>query len=163
MTSEKYVTFRLSNEWYGINILLVREISQIAEITTVDHAPPYIKGIINLRGQLATIFDLNLCLDGKAPAAQEISNCIILKTAKELKNFKKLSHVAQTETIGLIVDSVGDILEISLSNIQNTITQTSGLEDRFIEGIVRQDNRLITLLNVSEILSPERTTLKTLS
>lgn len=156
MPQQQYVTFKLGSEWFGINIILVREITQISAITSVDYAPPYIKGIINLRGQLATVFDLHLCLKRPQETAIQSSKCIILKNAKELKKHQTGNKTTCNETIGLTFDSLENILDIDTDIIQDSPSETSGIEERYIEGIVIINNSLLTLLKVEEILSPQK-------
>ena len=111
----QYVTFRLSGQLMGMDILLVREINQLMESTYVHRAPESIIGLINLRGQIVTIFDLAKRLNMPVGDRSRAHN-IILKSNTELLQIrsreKREDLISADEMVGLRVDAIGDVMEI---------------------------------------------------
>jgi purine-binding chemotaxis protein CheW len=134
------VVFSLLNENYGIDIYKVQEIIQYREITYVPKAPPFVKGVINLRGKIIPVIDLK---ERFSLAEKEITpdtRIIVVEIA--------------SQTVGLIVDSVTEVLRISTSNIEPPPPVTT-IEADFIEGVGKLDERLIIILDIDRILSKE--------
>jgi purine-binding chemotaxis protein CheW len=134
------VVFSLLNENYGIDIYKVQEIIQYREITYVPKAPPFVKGVINLRGKIIPVIDLK---ERFGLAEKEVTNdtrIIVVEIA--------------SQTVGLIVDSVTEVLRISTSNIEPPPPVTT-IEVDFIEGVGKLDERLIIILDIDRILSKE--------
>ncbi|MEQ9823271.1 MAG: chemotaxis protein CheW [Puniceicoccaceae bacterium] len=158
-TQQQYMTFYLGQHLFGISILLVREINQNLDITPVSKVPKYIRGVLNLRGQVVTVMDLakRLSFDG-AEGSQDAS-CIVLKTNTEIDS-SDISHSLDDRTladkVGLYVDRIGDVLNIASKEIIRTPTRDSKLDKRFIKGVVRLNDQLLILLNLKEVLNPEQ-------
>lgn len=153
----QFATFKLDEQLFGIEILFIREINQLMDITPVQKAPEYIRGLINLRGQIVTVFDLGkrFGLDNR-----EISNSshnIILKTNNELavvcSNAGCDELVTSQDTIGFLVDDIGDVIEVEDHDIEPPPANLGEVDGRFLSGVVKLDNGLLVLLNVEEILS----------
>lgn len=152
------MTFYLGQHLFGISILLVREINQNLDITRVSKVPDYIKGVLNLRGQVVTVMDLAKRLDFDDVEDSDQANCIVLKTLNELESNETsvdLEDSTIADKIGLYVDRIGDVQDIETSEIIKTPTQDSKVDKRFIRGVVRLEDQLLIILNLKEVLKLE--------
>ena len=137
----KFLTFALSNEEYGIEILRVREIIGLMDITTVPQTPEYMKGVINLRGKVIPVIDLRL----KFSMQEEIhtqETCVIVV---EVNN----------TSIGIIVDSVSEVLDIKSGDIEETPSFGQGIDTNFIMGLGKVKEQIIILLDIESVLSSD--------
>lgn len=136
---DKFLTFALENEFYGIDIKYVTEIIGIQSITQVPELPDYVKGIINLRGKIIPVIDVRLrfCKDSKI---YNDRTCIIVV---EIKN----------TLIGLIVDTVSEVLSIGEENIVAPPDIKTGSNSKYIQGIGKVDNEVKLLLDCEKLLS----------
>ncbi len=133
------VVFRLGNEEYGVDIQQVREIIKVPEITRVPKAPEFIEGVINLRGQITPIMDLRMRLDLPESQKGEDTRIIISELEKNI--------------VGMIVDSVSEVLRISKKNIDPTPTISTDVGVEFIKGVGKLGDRLLILLDLMKVLS----------
>ena len=153
------MTFYIGEHLFGISILLVREINQNLDIAAVAKVPNYIKGVLNLRGQVVTVMDLakRLMFEERSPSAD--ANCIVLKTNSEIEGSEAsegLEDRTLSDKVGLYVDRIGDVQNISAKDIIRTPTRDSKLDKRFIKGVVRLNDQLLILLNLKEVLNPDQ-------
>jgi purine-binding chemotaxis protein CheW len=142
------VTFTLGHEEYGVDISKVREINRLTEITHVPKAPTFVEGLINLRGTVVPIIDLRKRF-GIEPAGEEKQQRIIVVDIGG-------------RTIGVIVDSVSEVLNLAAEAIDEVpATISCGVNQRFLTGVGKIGNRLMLLLDLDSILSAdELSTLK---
>ncbi len=136
LNTKLFVTFRIDEYLLGIDILKVREINRVLDITYVQHAREYIRGLINLRGQTVTVFDLGIRLGLKIRKITEASHNIVLKA----------------DLVGLLVDSIGDVVEAREEEIEQPPANVGGITGKFIEGVVKLEDELLILLSVEKIL-----------
>lgn len=134
----KYVIFKLDNEYYGITIESVIAIEKMENITRIPNSPKHIKGLINLRGDVITLISL-----------RDKINMI----DKDLDNNSRIIVVSKDEiTLGLIVDSSSEVIEINPDNIDGPPSTSENQSSEYISGIGKVDDRLIILLNLSKVL-----------
>ena len=136
---KQYVTFIIGVETYGVNVLSVQDIIGMTQITPVPNTLPFMKGVINLRGAVVPVIDLRKKFNMENREYDSFTVIIIV----EVKDVK----------IGMIVDSVADVVGLPVTSIQDTPHFSSKIETNFIEGIGQLDNNLIIILNVEKILS----------
>jgi purine-binding chemotaxis protein CheW len=142
----KYLTFRLKNESYGIVVLKIREIIRLQAITPVPQMPPYIKGVLNLRGKIIPVIDLRVKF-GLQDIADTEHNCIIVV---------KLDLPNRVSTqIGLIVDGVEEVINISASEIEAAPDFGTALDTTFILGLAKIKGSVKTLLDIDRVLTEE--------
>ncbi len=134
------VVFSLLNENYGIDIYKVQEIIQYRDITYVPKAPPFVKGVINLRGRIIPVIDLKERFGLPEKEVTADTRIIVVEIS--------------SQTIGLIVDSVTEVLRIPNTNIEPPPPVTT-IEADFIEGVGKLDERLIIILDIDRILTKE--------
>ncbi|HOK03087.1 MAG TPA: chemotaxis protein CheW, partial [Spirochaetota bacterium] len=136
--SKQYVTFALGDEIYGISVLKVQSINEMMEITPVPKAKGFIKGVINLRGSVIPVVDMRRKF---------------MLPEKEYDSFSVILIVEANERLmGMIVDSVSDVVDIPISHIQSNVDYTAKVDNRSIEGIGRIGERLVVLLDVDHFL-----------
>lgn len=134
----KYVTFKIDKEYYGINIESVTAIEKMENITRVPNSPKYIKGVINLRGNVITLISLRNKMN-----IQDI----------DITNNSRIIVVSKDEiTLGLIVDSSSEVIEINPGDIDKPPSTSEKESSTYISGVAKVDDRLIILLDLSKIM-----------
>ena len=135
--AEKYLTFRLGADVFSVPFVLVREIMGIQEIKVVAEPPVFLKGVINLRGKTVPVVDLRLKF-GLPPREYKSRTCIVVV---QIEDLQLKSPTAEKLTIGIVVDSVAEVLTLRASDIQN--------------GVVGGKGKIRTLLNLDVLFSTE--------
>ena len=152
----QYSTFRLGDRMFGLDIVLIREINRILDITPVPHAKPFIRGLINLRGQIVTILDLGVRLGLARQELAETSHNIILKTNAELAGMRAADGSqprTATDLVGFLVDAIGDVVEADAGTIEPPSANVSETEGGFLSGVIKTDVGLLVLLDIPEVLN----------
>jgi purine-binding chemotaxis protein CheW len=139
----KYLTFGLGNEEYGLEISKVKEIIGIMHITTFPQTPRYVKGVINLRGKVIPVVDLKLKF-GMGPMVPTEGTCIIVVAIE--------SEAGQT-LIGIMVDSISEVLNIKSSDIEDTPNFGSRLNTNYILGMAKTGGGVKILLDIDRVMS----------
>jgi len=140
--AEQYLTFVIGTEQYAVGILQVREILRYEEVTPVPTAPPAIRGVLNLRGRVVPVVDPAIRF-GRAPSEVSRLSCIIIvETVQDGERY----------TMGLLVDSVSQVLELSAGDIEPVPAFGSGVRVDFLRGLARQGNRFALLLDLDRVL-----------
>ena len=139
----KYLTFALANEEYGLEILKVREIIGYMDITTVPQMPGYIKGVINLRGQVIPVIDLRAKFGMETAQVTEQTCIIVVETTHGNRNY----------STGIVVDRVQEVLDIAGDNIEETPQFDSSVTTDFILGMGKIGDSVKILLNIDRVLA----------
>ena len=142
----KYLTFTLHQESYGIEVLKIREIIRLTNITAVPQMPAYVRGVINLRGKIIPIMDLRLRF-GFPDAQSTEQTCIIVVQVK-------LPDGKSTQ-MGLVVDGVEEVANIACSDIEETPDFGGQIATDYIVGMAKIKGAVKTLLNIDHVLSSE--------
>jgi len=138
----KYLTFSLGQEEYGIGILKIKEIIGLMSITTVPQTPEFIKGVINLRGKVIPVVDLRLRFDMEANDYTE-RTCIVVV---------EVDGQVGTIQIGIVVDSVSEVLNIKGEDIEDTPTFSAKMNTDFILGMAKMEGGVKILLDIDKVL-----------
>lgn len=147
---QTYLSFRLGEETFAVNVLKVLSILEMKPITKVPHAPEYMQGVINLRGNVLPIVDMRVKL-GMDKVATTLNTCIIVLNV-DINNEEVM--------LGILVDSVKDILEIDENNIEPSPTIGTYYKVEFLKGLWRDNSdTFIMILNVDMIFSTEEVVL----
>jgi len=139
------VTFTLGNEEYAVDILKVQEINRMKEITRVPNSPPYVEGVINLRGKVIPVVNLRKKFGLAEKGNDEQSRIMIMDI--------------QGITMGLVVDSVSEVLRVPSDIVEPTPPMASNISTEFIKGIAKLEDRLIILLDMDRLLGKSEETL----
>ena len=137
----KFLTFVLGEEIYGIEILKASEIIGLMDITTVPQTPDYMKGVINLRGKVIPVIDLRKKFSMQEGVHTQ-ETCVIVVEVN-------------SSSIGLIVDSVSEVSDITGEEIENAPSFGQGIDTSFIMGLGKVKDKIIILLDIDTVLSTE--------
>lgn len=141
----KHLVFLLRGASYGIPILTVLDINGLMEITPIPKTPVYIKGVINLRGKVIPVLDLRLKF-GMPEKEYDKQTCIIIVS---------VSVNGKNKQIGILVDTVSEVFDIPLTEIEAPPEYGSHTEEGFINGIGKIKGKLVVLLNIEKVLRAE--------
>jgi purine-binding chemotaxis protein CheW len=142
-TSLSLVTFKISKELYGIDIMDVQEIIRIAEVTPIPNSPAFVDGIITLRGEIIPIVDLSKRFSLEKMTFtedEELLRGIIVINVNDM-------------TIGIIIDQVNRVLSINSAQIQPPPQMISGIGSEYIQGVVKLEEILLIMLNIKKLFS----------
>ncbi|MDD9942502.1 MAG: chemotaxis protein CheW [Myxococcales bacterium] len=139
----KYLTFELGQEEYGLELLRVREIIALMDITSVPLTPPYVRGVMNLRGKVIPVVDLR-CKFGMERTEDHDRKCIIVVDV--LKGDQAIQ-------MSILVDAVSEVLHIDEADIEVVASINAGLEADFIQGMAKAKGGVKILLNIDAVLS----------
>lgn len=139
----KYLTFNLSQETYGIEILKVQEIIGLMNITKFPKAPSFIRGVINLRGKVIPVIDIRNKF-GLEEIEDSEKTCIVVV---------QIEQENEVYCEGILVDEVSEVMDINQENIDNAPSFELEEEREFIKGIGKIGEKVIILLDVSKIIS----------
>ncbi len=142
----KYLTFMLGKESYGIEVLKIREIIRLIDITMVPQMPEYVRGVINLRGKIIPVIDLRLKFSLNASTVSE-HNCIVVVHATTCKE--------ADSQIGLIVDAVEEVINIPGSEIEATPDFGRQVQTDNLLGIAKTKAGVKILLDIDRVLAAE--------
>ena len=137
--AREYLTFRLDQEEYGIDILKVQEIRGYEQPTRIANAPAFIKGVVNLRGTIVPIVDMRL----KFNCAREDYNSFTVVIILNLRD----------RVVGIVVDSVSDVMELSAENIRSAPDVESAIDNGCILGLGSVGERMLILLDIEKLMS----------
>jgi purine-binding chemotaxis protein CheW len=135
----EYLTFRLDQEEYGIDILKVQEIRGYEKPTRISNAPEFIKGVVNLRGTIVPIIDMRL----KFNCAQAEYNTFTVVIILNLRN----------RIVGIVVDSVSDVMELAPDNIKAAPEIESSIDSSAVVGLGSVGERMLILLDIEKLMS----------
>ncbi|HSV97391.1 MAG TPA: chemotaxis protein CheW [Spirochaetota bacterium] len=140
----QYVTFVIGGETYGVEVLKVHEIIGMTQITYVPNAMAFMKGVINLRGSVVPVVDMRIKFTMSERDYDTFTVIIIVEVRGRM--------------IGMIVDSVSDVVSIPVKSIQDTPHFSAKIETDFIMGIGQIEEKLVIILDVDRIMSGEEMT-----
>lgn len=135
--TEKYLVFQIGNESYAIPLLQVQEIRSFTPVTRVPNAPPYVLGVMNLRGNIIAVLDARTRFEIEPQPDEENTVVVVVQV--------------QGKTFGLRVDSVSDVADVPLDQIQPPPPVASEATQKFLSGLVQLGDRVLILLNLPEI------------
>jgi len=137
----EFLTFRLGAEEYGIDILKVQEIRSYESPTRIANAPPFIKGVVNLRGVIVPIVDLRLKLACETAEYNSFTVVIVLNV--------------KGRVVGAVVDSVSDVLALDRDTIKPAPEMSSAVDTSFITGIGSVADRMLILMDIEGLMASE--------
>ncbi|MGB1880679.1 MAG: chemotaxis protein CheW [Gammaproteobacteria bacterium] len=137
----RFVTFRLADETYGINVMQVQEVLRMTDVAPVPGAPHYVMGIINLRGNVVTVLDTRMLLNLEAREITENSRIMIIEAGKI--------------AVGLLVDSVAEVLNVSASQIDPPPTLGKDENTRYIQGVFSKDGEITIFIDLTKLVTEE--------
>ncbi|ACE83020.1 chemotaxis protein CheW [Cellvibrio japonicus] len=140
---KQFLTFRIGHEHYGLELSQTREIIEYSGITEVPLMPSFLRGVINLRGEVVPVIDLAVRL-GRKPIQVQRRTCIIVV---------EMHNNDQNHVLGLLADAVSEVIEIEADNIEDAPSFGANIRADFIQGIAKQGDAFVVLLDANSTLS----------
>jgi len=137
----QWVTFRLEEETYGINVMQVQEVLRYTEIAPVPGAPDYVLGIINLRGNVVTVIDTRARFGLMPGEVSDNSRIVIIEAEKQV--------------IGILVDSVAEVVYLKTSEIDSAPNVGTDESAKFIQGVSNREGELLILVDLNKLMTDE--------
>jgi len=141
----QYLTFDLAGEMYGVEILKVQEIRGWEKVRKIPSTPDYVKGALNLRGEVVPIVDLRVRFAMESSEFTPVTVVIVLCVESK----------QGTNIIGIVADSVSDVLDIKLADIKEKPNLGSKIDTQYMRGIYVYKQNMIMLLDVDKLLNPD--------
>jgi purine-binding chemotaxis protein CheW len=138
-TPLQYLTFRLGEEEYGIDILKVQELRGYDQVTHIANAPDYVKGVLNLRGTIVTIVDLRIQFNLGTPTYDQFTVVIVLNVADRV--------------VGIVVDGVSDVVTLSPAQIKPAPPMDTAVDASHLIGIGTLDQRMLLLMDMETLMT----------
>ena len=143
--SQQYLTFSLGGEMFAVGILNIKEIIEYGSVTEIPMVPPFIRGVINLRGAVVPVIDLSVRFGRAACPVTKRSCIVIIETVYE--------EGQPSQQMGIVVDAVSEVLDIPASDIEPPPEFGARIRTDFISGMGRINGKFVVLLDVNRILS----------
>ncbi|EZQ14061.1 chemotaxis protein CheW [Pseudomonas sp. G11-1] len=137
----QWVTFRLDNETYGINVMQVQEVLRHSEIAPVPGAPSYVLGIINLRGNVVTVIDTRQRFGLVSAPVTDQTRIVIIE--------------ADRQVIGILVDSVAEVVYLRQSEIETAPNVGTDESAKFIQGVSNKNDELLILVDLEKMMTED--------
>jgi purine-binding chemotaxis protein CheW len=151
-SEQRFCTFFLGDECYGIDILTVREINRHVQLTPARGAPEAVRGFLNLRGQIVTVIDPAVRLGYQRRELLPTSRLVILKTNADLARLGLANLVTDDELAGLWIDRISDVITVAQDQITPAPPDQSGKNDHLIAAVVQRNEQVIRLVEPSALL-----------
>ncbi len=145
LTSAQYLTFRLAEELYALDVGKVREVLEVIPITTVPKTPAHMRGVINVRGSVVPVLDMRLRL-GMAPAESTVDTCIIVT---------EVCLEGSSLIMGVLADAVSEVIDLESSQIEPPPRFGNHVKSELIKGIGKRNDSFIVILDIDRILASE--------
>jgi purine-binding chemotaxis protein CheW len=137
----QYLTVNLANEEYAIDILAVREIRGWTPVTRIPQAPPYVLGVLNLRGAIVPVLDLRLRFGLAREEYTATTVTVVVTVAGRL--------------FGVIVDAVSDVLDVQADQVRPVPDMGTAVDTEYLKGLTSVEERMVLLLDVDKLLQPQ--------
>jgi len=141
VATDEFLTFILGSEEYGVEILKVQEIRGYDTVTQIANTPPFIKGVINLRGHIVPIIDLRLKFNLGKVDYNEFTVVIILSLSSRV--------------VGIVVDGVSDVIALSASQVRSVPELVSTIDTKYLLGLGTVDERMLILVDIERLMSSQ--------
>jgi purine-binding chemotaxis protein CheW len=141
----QYLTFKLGDEMFALDVVQVREILDITAITKVPRSPDFMRGVINVRGSVVPVVDMRMKFDMQATENTLNTRIVVMEIKME----------DEVTVLGAMVDSVHDVKEINPDDIEPAPKIGSKFRTEFIKGIGKQDELFVIILNIDHIFSSD--------
>jgi purine-binding chemotaxis protein CheW len=145
METTQYLTFKLDEEIFALDISKVREVLDFTTITKVPRTPEFMRGVINLRGSVVPVVDLRLKF-GMAPTERTVNTCIIIT---------EVTVDGETTVLGALADSVQEVMDLGPDHIEPAPKIGTRLNTEFIKGMGKQNEKFVILLDIDRVFSTE--------
>lgn len=138
---QEFLTFVLGDENYALDIMTVKEIRGYEEVTKIANAPDYLKGVINLRGDIVPIVDLRLKFNVGKATYDEFTIVIMLMVGKRI--------------MGIVVDEVSDVIKVAESDVKDPPEFGVAFDSAYLHGLTSINEQMIILINIQKLISSD--------
>lgn len=145
----QYLTFKLAEEIFGVDVSQVQEILELTPITRIPQTPPFMKGVINVRGKVVPIVDLRLKF-GMEEQESTVDTCIVVV---------EVAMEGETVVLGAVADSVDEVIDQQPDQIEPPPRIGTNLNTDFIKGMGKRDDHFIIILDINKIFSTAEITI----
>lgn len=145
----QYLTFKLGEEIFALDISKVREVLDFASITKVPRTPEYMRGVINLRGTVVPVVDMRLKF-GMSKTEKTVNTCIIIV---------EVTLDGDTAVLGALADSVQEVIDLEPDHIEPSPRIGTRMRTEFIKGMGKRDDRFLIILDIDKVFSVDEITL----
>jgi len=142
-SAEQYLTFVLNDDYYGLSIRSVKEVIEYDFVTAIPLMPAFVKGVLNLRGEVVPVIDLNLRF-GKDPTQIQHRSCIAIL---------EVAYHEKIAVIGIVVDAVKEVVDIPPDSIENPPSFGAQIKAQFIKGVANIGKHFVIILEAEKVLS----------
>ncbi len=143
--TRQYLTFKLGQEIFGLDVAKVREVLDFTTLTTIPRMPEFMRGVINLRGSVVPVVDLRLCF-AMSKTVRTKNTCIILMEVK-IEN--------ESQVIGALADSVEEVIDLEPEQIEPAPGIGTQVQVDFIKGMGKRDTQFIMILDIDRVFAEE--------
>jgi len=143
--TRQYLTFRLGEEVFATDVAKVREVLDFTNITKIPRTPDFMRGVINLRGNVVPVVDLRLCFE-MSKTEKTVNTCIVVM---------EMLVDGESNVIGALADSVEEVIDLEPENIQPPPRIGTKIRTDFIKGMGKRDSELIMILDIDRVFSVE--------
>lgn len=133
----QFLVFRIGKEYYAVDVVQVKEIVKLREITRIPQSPPHVRGVMNLRGHVVVVVDAGMLLGTGESSLSKASKIIIIETSLD-------------DTIGVIVDEVLGVISVHESAIEKVSSIVEG--SQIVKGLIKKDDKLISIIDLREVI-----------
>ncbi|MBL4584864.1 MAG: chemotaxis protein CheW [Pseudomonadales bacterium] len=140
---DQYLTFIMGDDEYGVDILCVQEIRGWENTTPIPNAPPFVKGVINLRGTIVPIIDIRQCFNMEETSYGPLTVVIVLRA----------THDVGSRTIGIVVDAVSDVHSFNEEDLHAPPSLGESLNTSYIKGLAQAGSNMVILLDIDKALN----------
>lgn len=142
----QYLTFKLDNEVFALDVATVREVLDFTGVTRIPRMPDFMRGVINLRGSVVPVVDLRLAF-GLSATEKTVNTCIIVV---------ELRLDGETAIVGALADSVEEVIDLEADQIQPTPRIGTSIKTDFIRGMGRRDSDFLMILDIDRVFSADQ-------
>ena len=143
--TRQYLTFKLADEVFAIEVSKVREVLDFTTITKIPRTPDFMSGVINLRGNVVPVVDLRLCFE-MSKTEKTVNTCIVVM---------EMSIEGESTVIGALADSVEEVIDLEPEHIQPAPKMGTQIRTEFIKGMGTRDAQFIMILDIDRVFSAE--------
>jgi len=143
--TNQYLTFKLAEEVFALDITKVREVLEYTTVTKVPQTPPFMRGVINLRGGVVPVVDMRLKF-GMEQTENTVNTCIIIS---------EINIDEEVTVLGALADSVQEVIELEPSQIEPAPRMGTRLRTEFIRGMGKRDGEFIIILDIDKVFSAD--------
>jgi purine-binding chemotaxis protein CheW len=143
--TRQYLTFKLGNEVFATDVAKVREVLDLTSITAIPRTPPFMRGVINLRGSVVPVVDLRLCFDMSKTESTRNTCIVVVEVLLD----------SEATVIGALADSVEEVIDLEPEQIQPAPKIGTQIRTDFIKGMGKRDTQFIMILDIDKVFSAE--------